>query len=247
MGGSCDYIWSMETDQVLQKYGYESFVQVETVELPNTPPLSVTLPKLRSRSNSLASSFEDDVFFDANDTLPPSIPPPNAITKLISPSPLPGTVPHSFFYGNLSSWDASFLHFVSTKQQRPVLSHQDTSASSSSSSNIIVEAHLPAAVITTPTQSNNVMQRVLATGQQLEFLFKRLTRHLVRISFGPNRGVFYWILLYVFLRGPVEMLVKRSLRRVGTNRLTTTTIGITAAIAAAMSAGLSSALERFKK
>jgi hypothetical protein len=241
MGGTCDYTWSMETDQVLQKYGCGT----PLVELPNTPPLSASSPEICS------SSSEDDVYFDAIDTLPPPISqpvtplPPPPTTKLISPSPLPGTVSisRSFFYGNSSSWGADFLHSLmdSTKQQPPiVLPNQDTNPS-------LIIVNPPITTMTLSSTTNAVVQRVIITGQQLELLLKRFVRHLARISFGPNRGVVYWVLLYVFIRVPVEMLVKRSLMKVGTKRLTTTTIGITAAIAAAMSAGLSNALEKFKK
>lgn len=258
MGGTCDYIWSKETDQVLQKYGRgsPSSPPVKAVELPNTPPLSTSSTELREIPNTPTSSEEEDVFFDATDTPPllsqsptPMTPPPTS-QKLISPSPLPGTVrnkSNSFYYGSLPCADLLHSVIIDSKKPRPrVLPDKDTN-SSSSSSVILVE---PPIQVTTTRPSTNILQRVLVTGQQCQNLLKQLTHHLLRLSFGPNRGIFYWFLLYVFLRMPVEMLVKRSLMRsplTGTQRLTTTTIGITAVIAATMGTGLLSTLERFKK
>ncbi|KAL7314366.1 hypothetical protein PS15m_005948 [Mucor circinelloides] len=314
MGGTDDYVWTMDSDQVLQKYGcgYEKRRQ-EAELLPNTPPLSLGEEGIRSRSNSIISSSDEyDEFFDANDVLlpspqpVPSIPPPtlhelppliapirsdiipqpsissplkSPITTLTSSATLPGTSLHNSnsYYGNLSSWvglrmGVNFLtSFVDTKQQRPP--NKSTGGlhaleETDSSSVIVVE---PAAPDTVNSKSAPpaIAAEARATGtishstgptfalasstqpmQQIQLFFKRLTHQLLQLSFGPNKGIVYWVVLYLFLRGPVETLVKKSLLRstlVGPKKLSTTTIGITAAIAAVVSTSVSSTLERFRR
>lgn len=314
MGGTDDYVWTMDSDQVLQKYGcgYEKRRQ-EAELLPNTPPLSLGEEGIRSRSNSVISSSDEyDEFFDANDVLlpspqpVPSIPPPtmhelppliapirsdiipqpsissplkSPITTLTSSATLPGTSLHNSnsYYGNLSSWaglrmGVNFLtSFVDTKQQRPP--NKSTGGlhaleETDSSSVIVVEPAAP------DTVNNKSVPPAIAPGaretgtishstgptfalasstqrmQQIQLFFKRLTHQLLQLSFGPNKGIVYWVVLYLFLRGPVETLVKKSLLRstlVGPKKLPTTTIGITAAIAAVVSTSVSSTLERFRR
>jgi hypothetical protein len=70
---------------------------------------------------------------------------------------------------------------------------------------------------------------------------KRFTRHLFRLSFTCN-GALYWVLLYVFLRGPVEHSMKRLLAKMmGSPRtITLTTVGLAASLAGGLGASLSS-------
>lgn len=70
---------------------------------------------------------------------------------------------------------------------------------------------------------------------------KRFTRHLFRLSF-TYHGALYWVLLYVFLRGPVEHSMKRLLaERMGNPRTVTfTTVGVAASLAGGLGASLSS-------
>lgn len=74
----------------------------------------------------------------------------------------------------------------------------------------------------------------------------RLTRKLFHFSFA-YKGAVYWVLLYCFLRGPVEHNLKKALTKLmaGTTQqqITYTTVGITATIAAALSASFSSSLQ----
>ncbi|KAF7728902.1 hypothetical protein EC973_005297 [Apophysomyces ossiformis] len=77
----------------------------------------------------------------------------------------------------------------------------------------------------------------------------RLTRHLFRLSF-RYKGALYWVLLYIFLRGPVERSLHRALTRIlatAPQAIEYTTIGITAAFAAAMSATMSSSLGHMER
>lgn len=167
--------------------------------------------------------------------------------------------------------------FIDTKQHRPLSKStggldalQDTDPSS-----VIVVEPAPAATTAATTHTSSVPPAIAAgaraasagtirhpTGptfalasntqrvQRIQTFFKQLTHQLLQLSFGPNKGVVYWVVLYLFLRGPVETLVKKSLVKstlVGPKRLSTTTIGITAAIAAVVSTSVSGTLERFRR
>ncbi len=75
----------------------------------------------------------------------------------------------------------------------------------------------------------------------------RYTRKLFHLSFAYN-GAVYWVLLYCFLRGPVENSLKKTLSKLmaGTTQqqISYTTIGVTATVAAALSAAFSSSMEK---
>lgn len=74
----------------------------------------------------------------------------------------------------------------------------------------------------------------------------RLTRKLFHLSFA-YKGAVYWVLLYCFLRGPVEHNLKKALTKLMTGttqqHIAYTTIGITATVAAALSASFSTSLQ----
>lgn len=74
----------------------------------------------------------------------------------------------------------------------------------------------------------------------------RWTRKLFHFSFA-YKGAVYWVLLYCFLRGPVEHNLKRALTKFMTTgssqQIAYTTIGITATVAAALSTSFSSSLQ----
>lgn len=71
----------------------------------------------------------------------------------------------------------------------------------------------------------------------------RITRRLFRLSFAYN-GTLYWVLLYIFLRGPVEQSVHQILTKMIRNPRTTTftTIGVAASLAGGLGASLASSL-----
>ncbi|KAI9033759.1 CRAL-TRIO domain-containing protein [Phycomyces nitens] len=74
----------------------------------------------------------------------------------------------------------------------------------------------------------------------------RMARQLFRLTFRYN-GALYWVLLYIFLRGPVEQSVRKALARIlaqSPQKIAYTTIGITATMAAAMGASLSATLNQ---
>ncbi|CAO3592239.1 unnamed protein product [Absidia cylindrospora] len=76
-----------------------------------------------------------------------------------------------------------------------------------------------------------------------EQLLIRTTRRLFRLSFAYN-GTLYWVLLYIFLRGPAENSMKRLLAKMITDprTMTYTTVGLTASLAGVLGASLSSSL-----
>ncbi|KAI8342480.1 hypothetical protein BC941DRAFT_368231 [Chlamydoabsidia padenii] len=71
----------------------------------------------------------------------------------------------------------------------------------------------------------------------------RITRRLFRLTFAYN-GTLYWVLLYIFLRGPVEQSVHQLLTKVIKNprTMTYTTIGVAASLAGGLGASLASSL-----
>lgn len=74
----------------------------------------------------------------------------------------------------------------------------------------------------------------------------RLSRKLFHLSFSYH-GAVYWVILYLFLRGPVETNLKKVLLKLmaGTTQqqIAYTTAGISATVAAALSASLSNSLQ----
>ncbi|KAI7863256.1 CRAL-TRIO domain-containing protein [Mucor mucedo] len=73
----------------------------------------------------------------------------------------------------------------------------------------------------------------------------RWTRKLFHFSFA-YKGAVYWVLLYCFLRGPVEHNLKKALTKFmtgSTQQIAYTTVGITATVAAVLSTSFSSSLQ----
>lgn len=235
LGGSNEFCWSIEDDEILQKYG-KGYVEQLQPELPSLESIS--------RSPSIDSSSEsNDEFYDAQETLPPlipqpqlpSIPPPNTLTIRES-HPLPVPQNARPVYGNLSSWaglrmGVDFLtSFIDTKPPQPV--EKDV---------IVVEPFNP------PPPQLMTKHHFLF---DIETFSKNLINQVIHISFGPHQGVAYWVLLYLFLRGPVESVVQKSLVHsslVESKRITSTTIGVTAAVAAVLGTGLTNTLDKFRR
>ncbi|GAA5810265.1 hypothetical protein MFLAVUS_003685 [Mucor flavus] len=226
MGGNDAFRWSLELDKILQNYGSGRIKE----QLPHTPPTSED----RSRSNSISDG--EDVFFDADDALP-SIP--------LSP-PLPEHIPPmSLNTTSLTSraglrMGTDFLtSFIDTtrntdQQQRRV-------------STSIEHVYQPSSVIVVNAPS----QKKAVTGlKHLELVSKRFVNRILQLTFGQQRGAMYWILLYFFLRGPVESFIRKSLQRtplLGSPHLKTTTIGITAVIATVFSTSLSDTVKKYRR
>ncbi|KAI8337993.1 hypothetical protein BC941DRAFT_469991 [Chlamydoabsidia padenii] len=71
----------------------------------------------------------------------------------------------------------------------------------------------------------------------------RFSRHLFRLSFAYH-GTLYWVLLYLFIRGPVEHSMKRLLVKMMVNprHITLTSVGVAASLAGGLGASLSFSL-----
>jgi hypothetical protein len=105
-------------------------------------------------------------------------------------------------------------------------------------------------VVTVSSQTPGSMIRNHPTLTRMQAIFKKFLYNLFQLTFGPQKGLVYWVLLYVILRGPVEKFIKRALIRsalVKSKRLNSTTIGITAAVAAIVSTGITGTLEKYRK
>lgn len=108
-------------------------------------------------------------------------------------------------------------------------------------------AHFPHMLPTNHPQSIYVHSPFKHQLARAEQKMKRLTRKLFHLSFA-YKGAVYWVLLYCFLRGPVEHNLKKALLKLMASssatqqQITYTTVGITATIAAALSTSFSSSL-----
>ncbi|KAI7900272.1 CRAL-TRIO domain-containing protein [Cokeromyces recurvatus] len=281
MEGSNSYIWTVENDPILQRYGtaHQDVKTILKVELPHTPPLSSVADSLsRSSSNTYSTSSSSDVFYDAlepsspissralsmDTTIPVSTPSPLTPSTLIKQTtfPLPGATTlyptTKSYFGHLSSWiglrkGIDYLtSFITTQReiQQQSLFIKDPNLNNKGrkdSSIIIVEPPLVNTTTTVPKES--LSSNVYTLLDQISSVLKQLTHHLIQLSFGPKRGIVYWILMYLFLRGPVETIVKKSLTHtpwlVRPKHISTASLGITATIAAITSSSLSNVLQRY--
>lgn len=258
----------------------DEFFDANDVLLPSPQPAPTIPPPTVHELPPLIAPIRSDIIPPPSISSPlkSSITP--TATALTSSATLHGTSLHNSnsYYGNLSSWaglrmGVNFLtSFIDTKQHRPL--NKSTGGlhaleDTDSSSVIVVEPEAPETSIRSSAPPAIAAGARAATGtishstgptftlasntqrvRRIQTFFKRLTHQLLQLSFGPSKGVVYWVVLYLFLRGPVETLVKKSLLRstlVGPKKLSTTTIGITAAIAAVVSTSVSSTLEKFRK
>ena len=112
--------------------------------------------------------------------------------------------------------------------------------------NPLAIAHFPHMLPASHPQSIYVTSPLKHQLMRVEQRMLRYSRKLFHMSFA-YKGALYWVLLYCFLRGPVEKSLEKSLAKImaGTTKehITFTTIGVTATVAAALSASLSSSLE----
>lgn len=108
-------------------------------------------------------------------------------------------------------------------------------------------AHFPHMLPDSHPQSVYVTSPLKHQLVRAEQRLMRYTRKLFHLSFAYN-GALYWVLLYCFLRGPVEHSMKKTIAKLmaGTTQqqITYTTVGLTATVAAALSAAFSKSLEK---
>ncbi|KAK4509334.1 uncharacterized protein ATC70_007685 [Mucor velutinosus] len=258
----------------------DEFFDATDVLLPSPQPVPTIPPPTMHELPPLIAPIRSDIIPPPSISSPFKLPITPTTTTLTSSTTLPGTSLHNSnsYYGNLSSWaglrmGVNFLtSFIDTKQHRPLnkstgglhaLEDADNSSvivvepaapntaiSTSALLTISAEARATSGTISHSTGPTFALASSTQRVQRIQAFFKRLTHQLLQLSFGPNKGVVYWVVLYLFLRGPVETLVRKSLLRstlVGPKKISTTTIGITAAIAAVVSTSVSSTLEKFRK
>lgn len=112
---------------------------------------------------------------------------------------------------------------------------------------VAAAAHFPHMLPDTHPQSVYVTSPLKHQLVRAEQRLMRYTRKLFHLSFAYN-GAVYWVILYCLMRGPVEHNIKRAIAKLmaGTTQqhITYTTVGLTATVAAALSATFSNSLER---
>lgn len=103
--------------------------------------------------------------------------------------------------------------------------------------------HFPHLLPPDDPQSAYALAPVRVQVVRIEQKLLRLTRRFFRLSFA-YKGAVYWVLLYIFLRGPVEHVVRRSVAAIISTpqKITYTTIGVTAAMAAAIGSSITASL-----
>ncbi|KAI9485013.1 hypothetical protein BDB00DRAFT_792412 [Zychaea mexicana] len=103
--------------------------------------------------------------------------------------------------------------------------------------------HFPHLLPPDVPQSAYALAPVRMQLQRIEHRFIRLTRRIFRLSFA-YKGAIYWVIFYIFLRGPVEHVLRRSLASViaAPQKISYTTIGITAAVAAAIGSSVTASV-----
>ncbi|CDH49652.1 major sperm protein [Lichtheimia corymbifera JMRC:FSU:9682] len=108
--------------------------------------------------------------------------------------------------------------------------------------------HFPHLLPPDVPQSAYALSPLRVQMQRIEQRVIRWTRRIFRLSFA-YKGAIYWVVLYIFLRGPVEHVLRRSLTMfVSTpQKIAYTTVGITAAVAAAIGTSVTGSLERPRK
>lgn len=249
MSGNDRFEWSFNSDKILQKYGSglrQKISEQETLVQQDIPPQE-------EQHSSSSSEFSEEDFFDAMDFIQEDQP-VAVVPSLISHTSLPGTLHHTSksYYGNLSSWaglrmGVDFLtSFIDTQKGGH---HQRQKRISASIDNLYQTPPPPSTEESSVIIVNNTNHQEREEKKiRIRFL-KKITHRLFKVTLGNQRGMVYWILIYIFLRGPVEFAVRKSLGHTSINaqRISTTTIGITAAVAAVLSASLSNKVEKYRR
>ncbi|KAL7325073.1 hypothetical protein PS15p_210165 [Mucor circinelloides] len=299
LGGKDNYVWSLDSDLILDLYATENRFKIEE---PSLTRLS------RSSSVSSLSSTGSSIFFDAPAYLsrqpsihseiirstytsacpsiygtPGTLTPINSYLtnrqqQLVSRSPsepryflngfhMGDTFLTSFFRfnantssNNNTTLDSQELtnrlsQLLSSDELQQLRDEQnsyndegdfidsDTAAFFLNRQQSLV--HFPHMLPDNHPQSvylNSPMKHQLIRAEQKML---RLTRRLFHLSFA-YKGAVYWVILYLFLRGPVEDTFKKTLAKLlaGTSQqqIAYTTVGVTATVAAALSASLSNSI-----
>ncbi|KAI9473912.1 MAG: CRAL-TRIO domain-containing protein [Benjaminiella poitrasii] len=296
LGGRDNYVWSLYSDEILNKYATEK--RFETMFSSEPALLSPTRSR-RSSSISSTSTLDSSLFFDASEYISR----PRSRQHEVIHSAFTSTVPSVYGTpGSLTPINSYFYRHHQQQQQQQALtlrnnaesrylflngfhmedtfltsffrfnnnSHQYYPFDSQELTNRLTQlleeedlidqdtfilmnrdqtTYFPHMLPDNHPQSiyahAPVRHQLVRTEQRLI----RLTRKLFHLSFA-YKGALYWILLYLFLRGPVEETVKKTLMKLiaknstARQQIAYTTIGLTATVAAALSASFSDSLQQ---
>ncbi|KAI8972381.1 CRAL-TRIO domain-containing protein [Pilobolus umbonatus] len=208
MGGYDDYVWSIDTDLVLQKYGSGKIAKSDT------------------------PSSEDDDFYDAIDSFPDmtSIS-PNLLTKTvpdmtISTPPSDTLIPSTTVPATPRSTHSPQSNLLPPTSLLSPVTHLPpaTTTVPMTIHPTVHDTNQPKSLVASPMAG-------LRTGVQFltSFVPKRNVRKTRPLS------TIYWILIYILLRGPIESNIRKMLIKystLSTQRMTSTAIGMTALISA---------------
>ena len=145
---------------------------------------------------------------------------------------------------------AARLALVQQKQQQHEIEHKDNDYAKGGHKEIddlaLMERHTPHFPHLLPPddpQSAYALAPFRMRIHHIEHKLVRWTRRIFHMSFA-YKGAVYWVILYIFLRGPTEHVLKRTLTTVvdTPQQVKYTTVGITAAMAAAIGSSISFSL-----
>ncbi|CAO3700549.1 unnamed protein product [Rhizopus stolonifer] len=271
LGGKDDYIWSLGSDPILDLYAtearFKSPPHSTNTRLSRSTSLSSTDSSLFFDAPEYLLSYQPPSFINSTITSVPSsvYATPGSLTPINSYNRQLQTVRTSeprYFLNGFHMGDNTFLSsFLSTNNRPPVntLSNELTDRLNQlllDQDGLLDETelyvmndsktvHFPHMLPNDHPQSMYFTSPLKHHLVRAEQRMVRITRKMFRMSFA-YKGAIYWLLLYVFLRGPVEHTLKKSLAKlfVGSKQqLTYATIGMTATVAAALSSTFSNSLD----
>ncbi|RCI03699.1 hypothetical protein CU098_010047 [Rhizopus stolonifer] len=263
MGGTDNYHWTLETDEMLHKYGSGQQKSPRTPSLSDQSRASSTSDSISvfsNRDHNDQDDTESELFFDATDNLS-FVQTPSSEKSLIIPPALSIQQDHftkpqqhqTLSWAGLRTGVQFLTSFMDSKpphEMLPSIPKEELSSPPRRSSSVII-VNPDIAPAPTVHQQHILESSMIETHfQRITAFMNQLTHQFIQLSLGPRSGMFYWILVYVFSRGPVENMVRRVLEHSSwitePQKISRATIGVTAAVAALVSNSLSSTLERIR-
>lgn len=188
-------------------------------------------------------------------TAPPLAPPPLLTSPTTLPGPTTASIHHNDGHLATTAWvglrmGVDFLtSFIDTKaggrhqRDKKITAaindvHQHTTINDDDNDSSVIVVNKAGSISRAPNEEATTL-----TAYQLQRV-KKWAHRLMQVSLGQH-GLVCWVLLYFFLRAPVESFVQKTLLRTSLSpqRIKTTTIGITAAVSAVVSSSISSTIE----
>ncbi|KAG1141285.1 hypothetical protein G6F37_008438 [Rhizopus arrhizus] len=270
LGGKDDYIWNLASDTILESYATESrFKPSPPIKnrLSRSTSLSSTDSSLFFDAPEYLLTHQPSPFLNSTiASVPSSIyATPGSLTPIDSHSRQLQTVRTSeprYFLTGFHMGNNTFLSsFIGGSRSPPANTFGDELTDRLNQllldqDGLLDEAevyvmndnrtiHFPHMLPNDHPQSIYVVSPLKHHLMRTEQRVLRITRKMFRMSFA-YKGAIYWLLLYIFLRGPVEHTLKKSLAKLLTGsqqQLTYATIGMTATVAAALSSTFSNSLD----